>query len=44
MLGWTDAAPNRMELTILAKRYYSIMGLDEIPIADLRDVAEFLIN
>jgi len=44
MLGWTDTAPNRMELTILAKRYYSIIGLDEIPIADLRDVAVFLIK
>jgi hypothetical protein len=44
MLGWTDIAPNRMELTTLANRYYQIMGLDEISLIDLREVAIFLIG
>ncbi len=42
LLGWTDVAPNRIELTALARRYYQIIGLDEISSVDLREVAIFL--
>lgn len=30
LLGWHDVAPNRMHLTPLGKRYFNIMGLNDI--------------
>jgi hypothetical protein len=39
MFGLDDVAPNRMVLTNLGKRYFSIMNLSEIPIKDLKEVA-----
>jgi len=44
LLGWDDVKPTRMELTSLAKRYYAIMGLNELPSLELRDIAAFLVT
>jgi len=43
LLSWDDVKPNLMELTSLAKRYYVIMGLDEVSSIDFRDVAIHLV-
>lgn len=43
LLTGTDVNPNQIELTPLAKRYYAVMGLDEISSMDLRDVAIFMV-
>jgi hypothetical protein len=42
MLGWTDPAPNRLELTPMGKRYYEIMGLEGIAEEEIREVAQYL--
>ena len=44
LLNWENVNPSQIELTPLAKRYYVVMGLDEIPSTDLRDVAIFLVT
>jgi hypothetical protein len=42
--NWEDVKPNQIELTPLGKRYYAVMGLDEVSSIDLRDVAIFLVT
>lgn len=42
LLGWTDIAPNRLLLTSLGERYYIVMGLDDIPEEDIKEVAKYL--
>jgi len=39
MTEWTDIAPNGLELTPMGERYYQVMGLDDIPEEDIREVA-----
>jgi len=39
---WTDIAPNGLELTPMGERYYQVMGLDDIPEEDVREVARYL--
>jgi len=42
LLGWTDVAPNRLLLTPMGKRYYKVMGLQDIPKKDIKEVARYL--
>lgn len=42
LLGWTDIAPNRLLLTLIGKRYYQVMGLEDIPEEDVKGVAKYL--
>ncbi len=42
MFGLDDVAPNKMILTSLGERYFSIINLSEIPIEDLKEVATAL--
>lgn len=42
LLGWTDIAPNRLLLTSIGKRYYKVMGLQDIPEEDIKEVAKYL--
>lgn len=42
LLGWSDIVPDGLELTEMGKRYYQVMGLDDIPKQEIREVAKFL--
>jgi len=42
LLDWTAIAPNRMELTLLGKRYHKVMGLEDIPEEEVKEVAKYL--
>ncbi|MFW0859201.1 MAG: hypothetical protein AAGB97_03340 [Dehalococcoidia bacterium] len=42
MVGWTDLAPNRSLLTPMGERYYEVMGLEDIPEEDIKEVAKYL--
>ena len=39
---WLDVIPNGLLLNQMGKRYYKIMGLDEIPEEDIKEVASYL--
>ncbi len=43
MVEWTDVAPNRLLLTSMGERYYEVMGLQDIPKEDVKEVAKHLI-
>lgn len=42
LIGWYDITPDALELTRLGGKYYKMMGLDEIPDQDLREIARYL--
>ncbi len=44
MVEWTDVAPNRLLLTSMGERYYEVMGLQDIPKEDVKEVAKHLIQ
>jgi len=40
--NWTGMSPNILKLTPIGERYYQVMGLDDIPEEDVREVARHL--
>lgn len=42
LLGWADIVPDDLEFTDMGERYYQVMGLDDIPEQDIREVARYL--
>lgn len=42
MRAWIDVAPNKLSLTRLGKRYYDVMGIDDISKDDIREIARYL--
>lgn len=42
LLGWTDAAPDRMIVTAIGERYCLVMGLNDVPHEDITEVARHL--
>ena len=42
MTEWNDICPNTLELTQMGERYYQVMGLDDVPEEDIREVAAYL--
>lgn len=42
LLGWTDAAPDRMILSALGERYCLVMGLNDVPEEDVREIGRHL--
>lgn len=43
LLGCADVAPNRLLLSPMAERYYEVMGLEDIPEEDIKEIAKYLI-
>jgi hypothetical protein len=42
LADWADVVPDRLVLTYLGSIYYQIMGLEDIPVKDILEVAEFI--
>ncbi|HEX74850.1 MAG TPA: hypothetical protein G4N93_06900 [Dehalococcoidia bacterium] len=42
LLGWADVVPDDLELTEMGERFYQVMGLDDIPEEDIREVSRYL--
>ncbi len=40
--SWAGMSPNVLKLTPIGERYYQVMGLDDIPEEDIREVAKYL--
>lgn len=42
MTEWLDVTPSHLVLTSIGKRYHQVMGLDDIPEEDVREVSRYL--
>jgi len=40
--SWDSVVPNKLELTPIGKRYYQVMGIDDIAVEDIREVGRYL--
>lgn len=42
LIGWYDITPVGLKLTFIGKRYCKIMGLDDVPEQELKEIAKYL--